>query len=245
MSSRSFVIDATPEAVHMYRDTHAVVAVDVFRATTVIVTALAHGHPIYPVSTVEEAMSVAERLHDPLLAGEQAGVMPDGFDLNNSPAAIEMRRDCRPIVLVTSAGTKLLSEARGASSVYVACLRNMIATAAQLIGNHRRVALIGAGTHGKPRPEDQYACARIAEMLYTQGYIPEDARTVAELAQWRGVAVQSMRSSPSADFLRTTGQHNDLEFVLAHVDDIDASAVFNGQQVSLMLPGAQRLLAEA
>ena len=54
-----------------------------------------------------------------------------------------------------------------------------------------------------------------------------------------------MRSSPSADFLRSTGQHLDLEFVLSRVDDVDASAVFNGQQVSLMLPGAQRLLAEA
>jgi 2-phosphosulfolactate phosphatase len=245
MTSRSFVIDATPESVGKYRETHAIVAVDVFRATTVIVTALAHGHPIYPVSTVAEATLVASRLHEPLLAGEQAGIKPDGFDLNNSPAAIEQLSNCRPIVLVTSAGTRLLSEARGASSIYVACLRNMIATAAQVIGTHRRVALIGAGTNGVPRPEDQYACARIAEMLHSQGYTPEGDRTVAELAEWRGVGVATMRSSPSADFLRNTGQHTDLEFVLSRVDDIDASAVFNGQQVSLMLPGAQRLLAEA
>ena len=242
---RSFVIDATPEAVSRYRDTHAIVTVDVFRATTVIVTALACGHPIYPVSTVEEAVLVADRLNDPLLAGEQAGIKPDGFHLNNSPAAIEMLSDCRPIVLVTSAGTKLLSEARGARSIYVACLRNMIATAAQLIGTHRTVALIGAGTRGEARPEDQYACVRIAEILQSQGYVPEDRRTVAELAQYRGVAVSAMRSSPSADFLRETGQQHDLDFVLSHVDDIDASAVFNGQQVSLILPGAQRLLAEA
>jgi 2-phosphosulfolactate phosphatase len=245
MTRRSFVIDTTPESVSKYRDTHAIVAIDVFRATTVIVTALAHGHPIYPVSTVDEAMVVATRLHDPLLAGEQAGIKPDGFDLNNSPSAIEQLPNCRPIVLVTSAGTKLLSEARGASSIYVACLRNIIATAAHLIWAHPRVALIGAGTHGQPRPEDQYACARIAEMLHSQGYTPENERTVAELDEWRGVGVQTMRSSPSADFLRHTGQHDDLEFVLSRVDDIDASAVFNGQQVSLMLPGTHRLLAEA
>ena len=42
-----------------------------------IVTALAHGHPIYPVATVEEAAIVAARLHDPLLAGEQAGILED------------------------------------------------------------------------------------------------------------------------------------------------------------------------
>lgn len=245
MTARSFVIDATPESVGKYRETHAIVAIDVFRATTVIVTALACGHPIYPVSTVEEAAQAATRLRDPLLAGEQAGIMPDGFDLNNSPAAIERLPNCRPIVLVTSAGTKLLSEARGASSIYVACLRNMIATAAQLIGTHGRIALIGAGTHGQPRPEDQYTCARIAELLLSQGYEPEDNRTVAELTEWRGVAVAEMRKSPSADFLRRTRQVDDLEFALTRIDDIDAAAVFNGQQVSLLLPGAQRLLAEA
>lgn len=245
MSSRSFAIDATPESVHKYRTTHAIVAIDVFRATTVIVTALARGHPIYPVSTVDEATTVASQLHDPLLAGEQAGIKPVGFDLNNSPASIEQLQNCRPIVLVTSAGTKLLSEARGASSIYVACLRNIIATAAHLIDAHRQVALIGAGTRGEPRPEDQYACARIAELLQSQGFAPENDRTVAEMRTWRGVDVQRMRTSPSADFLRETRQQDDLEFVLSHVDDIDASAVFNGQQVGLMLPGPQRLLAEA
>lgn len=245
MILRSFVIDATPAAVAKYRDTHAVVAVDVFRATTVIVTALARGHPIYPVSTVEEASEVATRLHDPLLAGEQAGVKPAGFDLNNSPAAVEALPNCRPIVLVTSAGTQLLSEARGARSIYVACLRNMIATAAQLIGTHRRVALIGAGTRGEPRPEDQFACARIAELLHSQGYVPEDRRTIAELDEWRGVGVTAMRSSPSVDFLRDSNQLGDVDFVLTHVDDVDASAVFNGQQVSLLLPVGQRLQAEA
>lgn len=245
MKSRSFVIDSTPETVFKYRETHAIVAVDVIRATTVIVTALACGHPIYPVSTVDEAMLAAARLNDPLLAGEQAGIKPEHFDLNNSPAAIEMLPNYRPIVLVTSAGTKLLSEARGARSIYVACLRNLIATAAQLIGAHDRIALIGAGTRGEARPEDQYACAKIADLLQSQGYAPEDKRTVAEVDEWRGVQVGALRTSPSCDFLRGSGQHDDLEFVLAHVDDIDASAVFNGQQVSLMLPGAQRLLAEA
>ncbi|HEV2140253.1 MAG TPA: 2-phosphosulfolactate phosphatase [Candidatus Dormibacteraeota bacterium] len=241
----SFVIDATPEAARLYRETHAIVAVDVFRATTVIVTALACGHPIYPVASVEEAETVAGNLHDPLLAGEQAGIKPDGFHLNNSPAAIEKLTNCRPIVLVTSAGTKLLSEARGASSIYVASLRNIIATAAQLVGSHRRVALIGAGTHGKPRPEDQFACARIAELLCGQGYMPENERTVAELARWHGVPVRAMRDSPSVDFLRESNQLDDVDFTLSHVDDVDASAVFNGQQVSLVLPGAVRLLAEA
>ena len=243
MTGGTFVIDSIPESAAKYRQTHAIVAIDVFRATTVIVTALAYGHPIYPVATLTEAMGLAGRLNDPLLAGEQAGVKPPGFDLNNSPAAITRLGDCRAIVHVTSAGTQLLSQARGASSIYVACLRNLSATARQLAGSHARVALIGAGTNGLPRPEDQYCCARIGEALLAAGYSAENARTEDELALWRGVPVEELRKSPSADFLRNTDQTEDLDYVLSHIDDVDAAAVFNGQQVSLLLPAVQPALA--
>ena len=243
MSDRSFVIDSLPQSAASYRQSHAIVAVDVFRATTLIVTALACGHPIYPVATVVEALDTAARLHDPLLAGELAGVKPQGFDLNNSPAAVERLGDCRAIVHLSSAGTQLLIQARGASSIYVACLRNLTATARQLAASHLRIALIGAGTNGSPRPEDQYACARIGETLLAAGYSPEDQRTEGELARWKGLAVEELRESPSADFLRNSEQTEDLEYVLSRVDDVDAAAVFNGQQVSLLLPIPQSLFA--
>lgn len=246
MSSRTFVIDSIPESAAKYRQTHAIVAIDVFRATTVIVTALAGGHPIYPVATVSEALASADRLNDALLVGEQAGIKPAGFALNNSPAAVAQLADLRPIVLLTSAGTQLLAQARGASSIYVACLRNLSATAKQLAVSHPRVALIGAGTRGLPRAEDQLACARIAELLLGSGYQADNSNTAAELETWRGVAVEELRTGPSADYLRDTKQTEDLEFVLSHVDDVDAAAVFNGQQVSLLLrAGETRLAAEA
>ena len=57
------------------------------------------------------------------------------------------------------------------------------------------------------------------------------------------VSVEELRNGPSADFLRNTDQTEDLDYVLAHVDDVDAAAVFNGQQVSLLLPAAQPALA--
>jgi len=47
--NRTFAIDSLPEArAHRSGDTHAIVVVDVFRATTVVVTALAAGHRVYP-----------------------------------------------------------------------------------------------------------------------------------------------------------------------------------------------------
>src|SRR5690349_8569428 len=109
----AFVIDSLPESAVRYRSSHALVAVDVFRATSVIVTALAGGHPVYPVGALHEALNTAGRLRQAILAGEQAGVKPDGFDFDNSPVALESSPGHEPIVLLTSAGTLLLANCRG------------------------------------------------------------------------------------------------------------------------------------
>lgn len=233
----SFVIDALPESAARYRATHALVAVDVFRASTVIVTALAGGHPVYPVGTLSEAMNTTGRLRDPWLAGEQAGVKPATFDFDNSPVAMEAAPGHNPLVLLTSAGTLLLANCRGASAIYVSCLRNWSATAHEL-RRHRRVALIGAGTRGQPRDEDQLVCAWIGANLLEAGFEPEDERTLAEVESWRCADLDRLRHGPSADFLRGSGQEHDVEWVLNHVDDLDGVALYNGQQVSLVEAGA-------
>ncbi len=243
--TRTFVIDALPESAAGYRSTHALVAVDVFRATSVIVTALAGGHPVYPVGTLHEALNTAGRLRQAILAGEQAGVKPDGFDFDNSPVALESEPGHEPIVLLTSAGTLLLANCRGASAIYIACLRNFTATARELVG-HRRVALIGAGTRGQARDEDQMVCAWIGDQLRAAGCEPENESTLLDVERWRGADPSVLRSGPSADFLRSSGQMHDLEWVLAHVDDLDAVAIYNGQQVSLVKPDIDAgLMADA
>src|SRR2546430_10299388 len=75
--AHSFVIDSLPESAARYRDTHALAVVDVFRATTCIVTALFRGHAVYPVATIGEAVTVAGRLRDARPAGGRApGTLP-------------------------------------------------------------------------------------------------------------------------------------------------------------------------
>jgi len=229
----SFAIDSLPESAAQYRETHALAVVDVFRATTCIVTALAGGHAVYPVGNLAEAFMQAARLRNALLAGEQDGTVPKDFDHDNSPAALSKLDGASPIVLLTSAGTLLLTNCRGASAIYVACLRNLSATAARLRA-HDRVALIGAGTRGKPRPEDQLVCAWMGERLLSAGYEPENEGTMREVEAWRDAALDVIRQSPSVDYLHNTGRDEDIEFVLSRVDDISEVAVYNGQQVSLL-----------
>jgi 2-phosphosulfolactate phosphatase len=233
------LVDCFPESLERYGAGWAVVAVDVIRATTTAVTAVAAGRACYPAPTLDAALELAAGLDRPLLAGELGGSMPYGFDLNNSPAALADRTDLdRPLVLLSTSGTQLFSRTVPEQAVYAACLRNLTAQATRLAGRHERVAVIGAGARGQFRTEDQLACARIAGNLADAGYQP--SRSTAELVErWRDAPVEVVAAGASAAYLRRTGQVDDLEFILAHIDDLDATFELNGRGL-VMVPAGGR-----
>ena len=202
------------------------------RATTTAVTIVSSGRRCLPVPSAAAAHALAARLDDPLLVGEFGGELPAGFDVQNSPTAMESRNDLdRPAVLLSSSGTRLLHEAGSAGTVFAACLRNVSAQVAYLVAHHPLVAVIGAGTKGEFRSEDQFGCARIAAGLLDAGYDPVDAATLDVVDRWRTAPVEACASGRSADYLRRTGQLDDLEFVLTRIDDVDAVFSFDGSEV--------------
>jgi len=241
---RSVVIDCSPENAHRYRSGWAIVAVDVIRATTTAVTAVANGRRCFPAPTVEAAFSLAKHLENPLVAGETSGKMPRDFDLNNSPADVAFRTDVhRPLVLVSSSGTKLIHNASGCKGLYLACFRNYSAVASYLAEHHPRVAIIGAGSRGEFREEDQICCAWIAAQLINQGYAAEDQNTATVVRRWTHAPAKACLCSHSVDYLLRTGQLADLDYILSHVDDLDAVfAVRDGEVV--MVPTVDGLDAE-
>ena len=219
--SRTFVIDCFPESAERYPAPYAVVAIDVIRATTTATTAMVSGRQVFPARGSDDASIIAASLVEPLLVGELGGNMCDGFDLTNSPAQIEQRTDTRrPMVLVSSSGTQLiLNASETAAAVYLACLRNYSAVAQCLARRHAKVAILGAGTRGQFRREDQIGCASVGEALLELGYRPEDDRTMHYIERWRGQSLEAIRDGRSAAYLRRSGQEIDLEFVLSHIDD--------------------------
>jgi 2-phosphosulfolactate phosphatase len=196
--------------------------VDVIRVTTTATTALSTGRRVFPVKTSDEAFVVASTLENPILAGELGGNMPYGFDMTNSPAEIAERDDVkRPMVLVSSSGTSLLLNSAGSEAVFIACFRNFTAVARHLIDKYDRIAVLGAGTRGQFRQEDQMCCAWVAEILVKAGYKAETTNTREYIYRWSGVSPRKAADGESADYLRDSGQVADLEFVLNHIDDLD------------------------
>jgi 2-phosphosulfolactate phosphatase len=237
VASGTVAIECFSEGFLRHRPDHAVVAVDVIRATTTAVTAVARGRRCYPVATLEAAEALRRQLAAPLLGGELGGNMPFAFDVQNSPAELSERADTeRPLVLLSSNGTRLIAQA-GVSyrHVFVACLRTLAAQAEALLP-HRRVLLVGAGTRGQFREEDQLCCAWIAERLLDAGYAPADARTGRLVERWNGVPVDALRDGPSAAYLHASGQDRDLEFVLGHVDDLPTAFELRAGEVVAAAP---------
>jgi 2-phosphosulfolactate phosphatase len=199
----------------------AVVGVDVIRATTTAVTAAAAGLRCFPIATLDEAAPLLARLENPVLAGELGGNKPFGFEVQNSPVEMTlMTGQDRPVVLLSTSGTAMLCAAASHGRPYVACLRNMHAQAERLLAEHDRVVLLVSESRGELRDEDLLCCAGIARHLIEAGFEPRDRRTEELVGRWSGVPVDVLLEGHSAAYLAATGQTQDLEFILGHVDDL-------------------------
>src|SRR5438874_487734 len=93
------------------------------------------------------------------------------------------------------------------------------------------VDVVGAGTRGEFREEDQLCCAWIAHGLLERGFAAASGATEALVERWHDAPADAFLESKSVEYLRETGQEDDLEFVLSHVDDLDATFVLDGDEL--------------
>jgi 2-phosphosulfolactate phosphatase len=218
----SVAIDCFHEYLPAVEEGSSIVTVDVIRATTTAVTAVAAGRRCFPARSIEAAVPLAARLDRPLLAGELGGRQPYGFEAQNSPAELARRDDVeRPLILLSTSGTPLMDHAARTHRTYVACMRNHTAVAEHLSARGETVMLLGAASRGEFREEDQLCCALIASALLDAGYDAASSQTESLVERWREAPMEAIEAGHSAEYLRRTGQEHDLKFVLSHVDDID------------------------
>lgn len=151
-------------------DNKVVVVIDMFRATSVIVTALNNGcREIIPYLTIEETLEHTKKLNrkDYILGGERKAVKIEGFDLSNSPLEYTREMVENKIVLMTTTnGTRTLTKSTAARRVLIAAMINAKTIAKRLIEINEDVVIINAGTNGNFSMDD-YICGGyiINEML--------------------------------------------------------------------------------
>ncbi len=167
----------------------AVAVIDVLRATSTIVTALAaEAVSVRPVDTVEEAEAL--RRADPLtvLAGERALRPLPGFDYGNSPAALLSRQVTgRRVVLATTNGTRALAWAAATGArVLALSLLNLGAAAALLSAEApERLLLLCAGADGQPGLDDAYVAGALLARLLGRGGGDPGAGADPTIPRWQ------------------------------------------------------------
>ena len=159
----------TPQAYNLFhKDESIVVVIDIFRATSAIVTAFYNGvSKMIPVATVEEAKEYQRNGY--LAAAERNGEMIEGFELGNSPFGYMSNKvKGKTIAISTTNGTQAIEASRKASKILVGSFLNLDVLCEYLSEQKKDVILVCAGWKNKFNLEDTIFAGAVVEKLTTE-----------------------------------------------------------------------------
>jgi 2-phosphosulfolactate phosphatase len=149
------------------------IVVDIFRATTCMVTAFANGcQEIIPVCSSEEAREIEKKIDAEtcLLTGERKGLRIEGFHLGNSPLEFTSGNVAHKILIMTTTnGTAAVRSAHAAYRTLIGSFLN-----AQMVCQHAKqfnkdILIICAGTEQKLALEDALCAGVLVDILWEGG----------------------------------------------------------------------------
>lgn len=200
------------------------VVVDILRASTTIVHALANGaRSIRPCSTVEQAWKLAEQFspQQRLLGGERHCQTIEGFDLDNSPLGYTSDRvAARDIIFTSTNGTYALETCTSAKQIYIGAFVNLSAVTKNLFELKQPVHLVCAGTNRQFTAEDILFAGAVIDQLLSETESPfEPVEAQGQMAldyfRTRGKSPASFRKtmfeSLGAENLIKLGLQPDIE----------------------------------
>jgi len=206
-------------------DDKIVVIIDVLRATSTIITALANGcESVIPAADKEEALRL--RVNEPgsLLGGEINARIIEGFDLGNSPLEYTPEKvGGRRIILTTTNGTKAIRAAAGARLAFMAAFLNIESVAHTILRYLEKypeikgIVILCAGTGGRFDLPDILCAGMLIDTL-GQEIILNDL----------GYAAQMLYNNSKDDLTVVIKNSEHGKFLLAggfEKDVIDCSAV--------------------
>jgi 2-phosphosulfolactate phosphatase len=197
-----------------------VVVLDVFMATTTLLTILENGaRGVFPVGSLEEADRVKEDLDASSLlrGGEQDAARIEGYD--HGPFPEEYAPDVvrgKEVIFVTSNGTRAIAEAAGADRVLLGCLRNAPAVARHLQeSGTESIYLVCAGSAGRFTIEDFLGAATILSRMDVGGWRLNDGAWMAlDFAErHRGEVPDVLKQSRAGRWFVETGRMDAFDFV--------------------------------
>lgn len=163
---KSIDVCLSPDLMHLYDlEDRTVVVVDIFRATSCMVTAFAHGAAsITPFASLDDCRSM--KLKGYITSGERNGEKVRGFDKGNSPFEY-MGDDMKgqKIAFTTTNGTQALEKARDARQIIIGSFLNLTAVTRFLLLSEHNILVVCAGWKGKVNLEDTLFAGALVDNL--------------------------------------------------------------------------------
>jgi len=189
------------------------VVFDVLRATSSMITGLAHGATeIYPARTIEEALTLKVRMPTAVLGGERHGDLIPGFEVGNSPTEYRERVRGRQIITTTTNGTVALRACESAARVLVGAVLNIEAVAGvlrQTWPDH--VLIVCAGTFADFALEDACAAGLLIGYLGAES-LSDSAHAALAVTRLYAEPLSAIRASRNGRVLTGTGRTADVEW---------------------------------
>jgi len=218
-----------------------VVAIDVLRASTTMITALKSGaREIVPATTIESAVKIAANLdaHQTILGGERHGRIIEGFQLGNSPGEYtEERVKGKTIVFTTTNGSQAVVRSRYARELIVCGFVNLTVVRDHLVQKPSDIAVICAGRNGDFSMEDTVCAGMLVSMVSEGATEPPvlcDAAAAA-LVLYRSLGkslLTMMEHTDHGRYLQEIDMGDDLR-VCAAVDAVPVLPVYEGNVLRL------------
>ncbi len=213
--------------------------IDVLRATSTIVEAVANGaRTIFPATDMDDAMRLAQTIgrSDVLLCGERGARKIEGFDLGNSP--LEFTSDAvadKLVVMTTTNGTPALVSGQAADRCIVASYLNLSAAARDLSTSGKPIVIMCAAREGRFSLDDALCAGSLIRAL-RDGYDGRVRMNDAALAasalekRYRAHLAAVMRRTAAARQIVEAGHADDIDYCLTR-DRHDVVPVMSNRQI--------------
>lgn len=214
-----------------------VVVIDVLRATTTVVEALANGaRGIYPTASTEEAVKLAHSLgsDDTLLCGERKGEKVEGFDLGNSPR--EFTREAvagKRLVMSTTNGTRAFIVGQDGARM-LACAFTNLSAVARAVASDPELVVICAGRSDQFSLDDALCAGHLIDKVMDgregEHELNDAARAAHMLAGSRMPTRRFLQETWGGRALVEIGLGDDLD-ICSEVDRHDIVAEMRDQAI--------------
>ena len=217
------------------------VVIDVLRASSTIITALANGaKEVVPVGTIEFAVKVSGGIFggQTLLGGERNVKKIEGFALGNSPSEYsEEVVSGKSIVFYSTNGSRAIVKAKYSANLFICAFNNLSALAKHLETLNEDIIILCSANNNFLSLEDSVCAGMLIDKLTSKNNsvgLTDSSKSALTLFKSHGKNIFKLLSETDhGEILKSNGFESDLK-TCAELDSTDVIPFYSGSVLKVL-----------